>query len=220
MPSRKPSSRSRPVCEPAVMPMSPTLPLPPISSASVSRRDPGGADVVGGDVGVGRIGIDAGVEGDHRHAALDRLLDRRRQRLGVGRGDQDPVDLAHHHVVDQVDLAGDVGLLLDADVENVVAELLAGLLGAALDREPERRVGGLRNPGQRLVLRRRLLAPAKPKAAAATMPIAGPACACAFMLTPSTDVRIWPSRPEPGCTVASLSDRAHSPRRRRRQRSR
>ena len=112
------------------MPISPDLALAADQPRQVLRCSPGGADVVGGDVGERGVGIDAGIDRDHRHAGLDSLGHRRRQRLGVSRGNQDAVDPARHHVVDQVDLARDLRLVLGADIEDLVAELRSSLFSA------------------------------------------------------------------------------------------
>jgi hypothetical protein len=109
----------------------------------------GGSDVVRGDVGVGLLGIDAGVQGHDRHPAGDRLLHRRDQRLRVGGGDHYPGHPARNHVVDEVDLAGDVGLGGGALVEYLlVAEFRSCLLGALPDSQPEGGVRRLGNPDQ------------------------------------------------------------------------
>ena len=64
-------------------------------------------DVVGGDVGEREVAravavlvlavVDEGVDGDHRDAGVDRLLQGCDQLLLVGGGDQDRVGLARDH---------------------------------------------------------------------------------------------------------------------------
>ena len=100
--------------------------------------------VVGGGVGQHLVGFHPGVDRHHRHAQLDGPLGGNAQGLGVVDGNQDAGRAAGGHVVEDIDLPGDVGgrnHALEADF--LVAELLGRLLGAFPDGDPELRIGRL-----------------------------------------------------------------------------
>jgi hypothetical protein len=63
--------------------------------------------VVGADVGDAGIGA-LGVHEDHRHAVGDGFIHHRGQRIGVGRGQDQAVDLLDQLILDLGDLGGDV----------------------------------------------------------------------------------------------------------------
>ena len=70
-----------------------------------------------------------GVDADDRHF-LRRLVDRLAERLELGRGDDDRGGLFGDRVLEDRDLAVDVGLGLRAEFGDLDAEILAGLAGA------------------------------------------------------------------------------------------
>src|SRR6266487_1329372 len=98
-----------------------------------------GLEVVGGEQRVhGALRVGRGVEGDDQHALLPRLVDRRDDRLGVARRDQDALDAARHHVLDRGDLAGVVAVELAGRGEQLGPLGLRLLLRALLHLHEER----------------------------------------------------------------------------------
>src|SRR6266511_5394670 len=98
-----------------------------------------GLEVVGGEQRVGGVlRLGGGVLRDHQHAGVARLLDRGDDRLGVARGDQDPLDPGRDHVLDGGDLAGVVAVELAGGRQQLGALGLGLLLGALLHLDEER----------------------------------------------------------------------------------
>ena len=102
-----------------------------------------------------RRGIESDVDVDHLDSGLDRPGDRRDQRAAVGRGDDDRVDLLGDEVLDQGDLAVDIGLRLDAEreqrqiaallrvLDGAFLHVLEELVGQRLHHQPDDRLLGL-----------------------------------------------------------------------------
>ncbi len=96
--------------------------------------------------------VEAVVDVDHHDAGIQRFLHHRHQRLGIGRRDHQCVDPGNDHLLDDADLAGGIGLVLDAvgnQFEPVGMLLLVGL-GAVLHGQEElvrQRLHHQRDPG-------------------------------------------------------------------------
>ena len=90
-PSSKPFARASVVEMPGWTLMTKTLPVPPISFASVVGGRLAAALVVGGDLRHGHVRlVERGVDEHDLRAAVGELLDRREHRLRVGRRDRAP----------------------------------------------------------------------------------------------------------------------------------
>jgi hypothetical protein len=133
------------VCTPATEDSIRTLPelLPSalICEQSVARLL-AGLDVVGADEALA-AGRHRGVDGDDLDATVAGALDRRVQRLGEVRREDDRVDAARDRVLEQLDLLVDVGLGRRPEEPDLQPEVRGGLARAREHRLPERRVGGL-----------------------------------------------------------------------------
>ena len=87
-----------------------------------------GLVVVGGEQRVGRVlRVGRAVERDDHHALVARLLDRRHDRLGVARRDQDGLGAGGDHVLDRRHLAGVVAVGLAGAGQQLGALGLGGL---------------------------------------------------------------------------------------------
>src|SRR3954454_11110556 len=78
------------------------------------------------------------VQGDHGHARVARLLDRRHDRLRVGGHDEDALGALRRHVLERGDLARVVRVELPGRGDQVDVVLLRGLLGRLLHLHEER----------------------------------------------------------------------------------
>jgi hypothetical protein len=98
-----------------------------------------GLQVVGGEQRVGRVlRLGRRVERDHEHAGVARLLDRRDDRLRVGRDVEDDLRALRRHVLHRGDLAGVVGVRLAGGREQLDVVLLGLGLRALLHLHEER----------------------------------------------------------------------------------
>ena len=85
------------------------------------------------------LGIELVINVDHRDSGFLGVLAGRDQGFGIGRGDHDRVNPLGNHLLDQIDLALQVALVLDPVddqlvLRGVLALVLAGALGHRLER--------------------------------------------------------------------------------------
>ena len=92
-------------------------------------RDAAALHVVGGEERREGLGVGGGVDADDLDG-LGGLVDRLAERGALGRRDHDGGRLAGDGVLEDRDLAVDVGLGLGAELRHLDAEILAGLAGA------------------------------------------------------------------------------------------
>ncbi len=98
-----------------------------------------GLEVVGGEGGVGGIDrIERRIERDHQDAGIARLLDRRHDRLGVARRDQDALGAGGDQALDRGDLPVIVAVELAGEALELDAEFLGLGVGAFLHLDEER----------------------------------------------------------------------------------
>lgn len=95
-----------------------------------------GLHVVGHQGGAVVVAVDQGVHQHDGRAGVIGLGDGRIQRDRVQRGDDDAVRLGGDRVLQQGQLALDVGFQRGADHDDIAAQVLAGLLGAGLQHAP------------------------------------------------------------------------------------
>jgi hypothetical protein len=92
-----------------------------------------------------RVGVQAGVQRDHRDAGVDGLLHRRADGLRIRRGDGEPVDLLGDGGLDHLGLL--LGVVVGLAVAHRDAEVLARVFGALLGDGPERAAVAVRDDG-------------------------------------------------------------------------
>src|SRR5690606_17415618 len=114
----------------------------------VLPRRHAGRVVVGADERLLAVpALDVGVDEEHGDAGVDGLLEDRLELLGLGRGDDERVDLLGDGRTDLVDLLLDLGLGGGARERDLDPGRLRAVLDAAGDLEPERRGERLEDDG-------------------------------------------------------------------------
>ena len=91
-------------------------------------------------------GVEAVVDVDHRDAGVERLLQRRQQRFGIDRSDDDRIDLLGYEILDDRNLLLNGGLVGGGRRQKLDADLVGFGVGA-LEHDVEVRVFSLTNVG-------------------------------------------------------------------------
>ena len=82
-------------------------------------------------------GIELVVDVHHDDPGIDRFLDHRYQRFRIRRRDHERIDLRHDHLLDNADLVGGIGFVLDAvrDQRELVGVVGLIVLGTGFHRQ-------------------------------------------------------------------------------------